>query len=101
MIQPREKDMSTTNVLMISEPETDDVQQIKIELKFLLRRYARSSNHALAKTIYSRMERLLPHLEQLGFQEDRCAFYQMLRCWRLRAYHPELEQSWARPVKEH
>lgn len=77
--------MSATQPNTMTEIEIEDVQQIKRELNFLMRRYARSSSQDLAEKIYMRMEGLLPHLEKLGFQEHRCAYYRLLRCWRLKA----------------
>lgn len=76
-----------------SEIETVEVKQLERELQFLLRRYARSSSQALAERIYLRMEGLLPYLDELGFMQDRCAFYRLLRSWRLRAKHPENGQQ--------
>lgn len=84
--------MSATRSNTMTEMDTEEVQQLERELNFLLRRYARSSNQALAQGIYLRMESLLPHLDELGFIQDRCAFYRLLRSWRLRAQQPGVSQ---------
>lgn len=63
----------------------DDPQIIKTKLNFLLRRYARAPNMTLAKHIYCCLQKLLPHLDQLGFSEDRCCFYKLLKIWQLRS----------------
>lgn len=67
------------------DDEVESPQILKSELNFLLRRYTRSPNISLAGHIYSRLQRLLPYLEQLGFSEDRCCFYKLLRIWQLRS----------------
>lgn len=81
--------MAAPGSTAISNTETEDLEQIQRELNFLLRRYARSSSHVLAKKIYLRMEGLLPYLEQLDFSQNRCEFYRLLRSWRFRALDPD------------
>jgi hypothetical protein len=73
------------NTRLAIRQDTLEIQAIKNELNFLLCRYARSQDQAQAKLICHCMEKMLPHIDQLGFCQDRCGFYRLLRCWRMKA----------------
>lgn len=70
------------------DEQDDDPQILKSELDFLFRRYARTPSISLARHIYGHLQKLLPHLDQLGFSEDRCCFYKLVKIWHLRSIQP-------------
>ncbi len=58
---------------------------IQTRLLFLLRNYAHSGSPDLAEHIYRCLEQLLPYLDEVGFSEERCHYYRLLKHWRIKS----------------
>lgn len=59
--------------------------QAKEGLTFLIKRYTEDQNKSVAAKIAFQLEMILKHHSDKDFPPDRCAFYRLIRFWRMKS----------------
>ena len=68
--------------LVNSKDPVDSPEALKASLGFLLSRYLENQSQSIAKKIVEQLERLLKHSDCIGYPNDRCTYYRLLKYWR-------------------
>tara|TARA_R110001592_G_scaffold60360_1_gene183451 strand:- start:5161 stop:5424 length:264 start_codon:yes stop_codon:yes gene_type:complete len=61
--------------------ELDSPECLKEGLGFLLNRYLENQSRMIAKKIVIQLEKLLQHSDCIGFPNERCIYYRLLKHW--------------------
>lgn len=74
--------MESSEIDNQTEIQEESPELIKEGLAFLLSRYMESQSQLVAKKIVTQLEKLLIYTSDIGFKQDRCAYYKLLKHWR-------------------
>lgn len=64
---------------------SQSLESLKEGLKFLLSRYMKHKDRQIASKIVVQLELIMNYHDHQDFPSDRCAFYRLIRYWRLQS----------------